>query len=1052
MCARSRRVHAGATIYSLNNNELVGINNGINNLYTIDIKSLYDKYGNAGFKFVANWDGSDSVFLFNLSIGYVKLQSLSIITPPEKKAYKVGESFDKTGMVVNGKYSDGSEVQVTDYTISPSGALSRSNSYVTIKKDNISVRQNIEVDRQNVKCLIYSEERSRTSEDKAWGSWQPLPSSNCVVLSGPLNQWHSSIKIDKSQIDVGNDEKIGLLLGMYVRDGLTGSHRAKHIRINGARVALNSMSKTQYFYIGEVKKGDTGNLEVMFEYDDGYLEFGFNNNEPTVYFVKNSDPTIKKETKTFSLAEGEMRINMANGMPIYELVDIEADSTPLGIKISHVISPDEGNDLYGDIVNMNLNERLNVDAVDYNEYVKTHIYTDGYGNKHILNVLFYYISDGTRRYLSESLIENIEVQKIGDLVLGFFFEGHKVYIDYLTPDCQVYTKDISSSISENAYYKNVLSDAVNLPVNWLRCDNIMKGFNADGDLVLIIDEFCNYTAIRRGSEGKINTIEDKHGNYISFNYDSNGRLSYIDYPGNRRVRYTYVQINMSGLPERNQLNKVEYCKIENDGTVTDVYKTVNLNYCKITNRRLPAYSLSSVTSSDKLNSTILYESEDSQSMVKKITTRSTQNYIPDGTTTGDILAEFQFSYDYNKSLTTIIDNYDNQYNYKFGVDGNLSDYYEIKNGKVSEYRKHEYTIYSQNVVKNAKRSLLNKKPLSSFVFAEGNSETDLLNFFNKITTSTVIEYTDNAKIKTYTVYSYDDTYQCNEEAITTEYSDLTNSSLLHKEKTVTDYIYDSTKRILLKKITHSMHYDGENEVKDKSYVTEYSYNSQGYLADQITYNGSWTTHNYSGTCTCNFSNSDKFHFQYVYDSSGRIMQSKTQDGLYYDAYEYYEGTLNLKSISRQGRSDTFYAYNNENCLTKVSATDGGLENCAITEYSLGEKVELNHSGNRPIEFEYDGKRRVSKIKLDGSDYLNFTYEEKVQDGTSIVDKVTSVNANSETMVAVADRAGSFDKLFYNSQLILQHNYNASGYLTSTQDNLAGITETFSIGTYGNLNS
>lgn len=653
MCARSRRVHAGATIYSLNNNELVGINNGINNLYTIDIKSLYDKYGNAGFKFVANWDGSDSVFLFNLSIGYVKLQSLSIITPPEKKAYKVGESFDKTSMVVNGKYSDGSEVQVTDYTISPSGALSRSNSYVTIKKDNISVRQNIEVDRQNVKCLIYSEERSRTSEDKAWGSWQPLPSSNCVVLSGPLNQWHSSIKIDKSQIDVGNDEKIGLLLGMYVRDGLTGSHRAKHIRINGAHVALNSMSKTQYFYIGEVKKGDTGNLEVMFEYDDGYLEFGFNNNEPTVYFVKNSDPTIKKETKTFSLAEGEMRIDMANGMPIYELVDIEADSTPLGIKISHVISPDEGNDLYGDIVNMNLNERLNVDAVDYNEYVKTHIYTDGYGNKHILNVLFYYISDGTRRYLSESLIENIEVQKIGDLVLGFFFEGHKVYIDYLTPDCQVYTKDISSSISENAYYKNVLSDAVNLPVNWLRCDNIMKGFNADGDLVLIIDEFCNYTAIRRGSEGKVNTIEDKHGNYISFNYDSNGRLSYIDYPGNRRVRYTYVQINMSGLPERNQLNKVEYCKIENDGTVTDVYKTVNLNYCKITNRRLPAYSLSSVTSSDKLNSTILYESEDSQSMVKKITTRSTQNYIPDGTTTGDILAEFQFSYDYNKSLTTI---------------------------------------------------------------------------------------------------------------------------------------------------------------------------------------------------------------------------------------------------------------------------------------------------------------------------------------------------------------------------------------------------------------
>ncbi len=41
------------------------------------------------------------------------LQSIEIVTPPSKTSYIVGEDFDKTGMVVKAKYSDGSKTEIS---------------------------------------------------------------------------------------------------------------------------------------------------------------------------------------------------------------------------------------------------------------------------------------------------------------------------------------------------------------------------------------------------------------------------------------------------------------------------------------------------------------------------------------------------------------------------------------------------------------------------------------------------------------------------------------------------------------------------------------------------------------------------------------------------------------------------------------------------------------------------------------------------------------------------------------------------------------------------
>ena len=60
------------------------------------------------------------------------LSRIDITTPPTKTTYTVGESFDTAGMVVTATYSDGSTAAVTGYTVSPSAALTTSDTSVMI--------------------------------------------------------------------------------------------------------------------------------------------------------------------------------------------------------------------------------------------------------------------------------------------------------------------------------------------------------------------------------------------------------------------------------------------------------------------------------------------------------------------------------------------------------------------------------------------------------------------------------------------------------------------------------------------------------------------------------------------------------------------------------------------------------------------------------------------------------------------------------------------------------------------------------------------------------
>ena len=73
------------------------------------------------------------------------LSSIEITTAPTKLTYEEGEKFDKTGMVVTANYSDSSKAPVTNYTYTPNGVLTKTDTKIVVSYTEGEVTKTAEV-------------------------------------------------------------------------------------------------------------------------------------------------------------------------------------------------------------------------------------------------------------------------------------------------------------------------------------------------------------------------------------------------------------------------------------------------------------------------------------------------------------------------------------------------------------------------------------------------------------------------------------------------------------------------------------------------------------------------------------------------------------------------------------------------------------------------------------------------------------------------------------------------------------------------------------------
>ena len=87
-----------------------------NNNLTVDLDKLF--VAGDGVKFASSTPAT--------------LTGISVKTAPTKVIYTEGENFDKTGMVIEATYSDSTKKDVTTYTYTPTGALTTSDTTISI--------------------------------------------------------------------------------------------------------------------------------------------------------------------------------------------------------------------------------------------------------------------------------------------------------------------------------------------------------------------------------------------------------------------------------------------------------------------------------------------------------------------------------------------------------------------------------------------------------------------------------------------------------------------------------------------------------------------------------------------------------------------------------------------------------------------------------------------------------------------------------------------------------------------------------------------------------
>lgn len=90
--------------------------------------------------------------IIDYQVNVAQMNYLEIETPPNKVVYVEGDTFDRTGMVVNLVYSDGYKKTITDYTIDKE-TLNINDDSVTISYNNISTNLTITVNPNVVESI-----------------------------------------------------------------------------------------------------------------------------------------------------------------------------------------------------------------------------------------------------------------------------------------------------------------------------------------------------------------------------------------------------------------------------------------------------------------------------------------------------------------------------------------------------------------------------------------------------------------------------------------------------------------------------------------------------------------------------------------------------------------------------------------------------------------------------------------------------------------------------------------------------------------------------------
>ena len=509
---------------------------------------------------------------------------------------------------------------------------------------------------------------------------------------------------------------------------------------------------------------------------------------------------------------------------------------------------------------------------------------------------------------------------------------------------------------------------------------IIKAFNKNGKFVSILGGQDEVKVSYSPNNGKISELSDESGNYISFTYyedmGENILLKSISTSLGKNLHFSYLQSIENGIIDTISLSS-------NDIDIA----TIVYNSDK---------KVASITSNiENVREEFTYENGEIKS-VKQIFINAESGIESD-------VRQLYFaeeSIDPYRHYFAI--NYDLKESEFWDVDYTgrvLRHFVEGQHGKLKEYQEYEYVPYWHRTNPNDNPcdviSVANKQGLLDInAFSEevqtikGSNVSYALNTFNNpiIEEVTGEDLTNKGIQKIVTNFTYDDMQNVVKK---TETVTLIDSTISH----VTYTIYEYANSVLVKELSYV---EGEESTYGKN-VTEYEYSEDGGVK-KVSYN--------------TLQSSDKIYEESIYDKKGLKLCDFDVTGKHKIEYAYNKDN-SLREISLPNGTKFAYGYDSYGNVTSISqSTIDGVENSTDRTYSGGKIVELR-SGNTTLGYEYDNKRRVTSVSLNGIDnYCTTSYGDNESiysiDDTDFSNPIT-VDVVSTTTLGVGTKTSFTDK-------------------------------------------
>ena len=568
------------------------------------------------------------------------------------------------------------------------------------------------------------------------------------------------------------------------------------------------------------------------------------------------------------------------------------------------------------------------------------------------------------------------------------------------------------------YYKeyvNLKNQLVNMrkhiPVAYMRSEEGVKGYNNDGDLVVMQDKYGKYIVFnyeRTGANGqwRISNIVNEKQEGITFEYCNYGMLKFLKNSIGDIVSYTYSY----------STGELESAEFSSDKLLKTTYRNniiASVAYtCKIVNGE---------ASETKYYEKAVFNTND-LGCLKSINTTTNVNEISNGS-----ISFYRYETPTNKieiehSSNGAVITYPNgnTKGYVYNDECYLVEYYETINGKVTRYEKYEYTGNVRTKAIHAREGVLNLNEISGFNFEAGNVETIRYTTFNEIDkrTSTICS-PDGTVLEEIVEY---DSFDLNRRIVEKKsihsfnLSDGSIESFTTHEK----YCYDNAGNLIRKE----SYVEGEEHTNGIS-IEEHIYNDKGYEIKSFSYNSLDT--------------SSKFYTEHEIDDSGIPVSSFDSTGEHKTLFEYTADGASVRTEKLPNGSKLSYGRSSDGTVTAIThSTDEGEENSTQKHYTRGLLTELR-SGNNVVNYSYDHKRRVKAVKLnDQENYVEYSYSGDNTDSETVTATLKANTTTEIVLKTVKDKVGNIKQIVCGNESVI-NSYNKNNLLETCVDSVSGTT-------------